>query len=85
MWSYAPALAHRVLEISDALKVAYMSHEIENIRFVISEREAIEYRDAIDRNRGYQESMERPIPLPVPGLFWAKIYGVDVWIKERKS
>lgn len=76
-------LPRRVLRITDALKVAYQQQEIENIRLVITEREAIEYRDALDRNRGFQESVERPIPFPVSGQFWVKLYGVDVWIRER--
>jgi len=82
-WSYAPALAHRVLKISDALKVAYRQDEIENIRLVISEREAIEYRNQLEMNRGYQMATERPVPLPIPGRLWVTVYGVEVWIKDR--
>jgi hypothetical protein len=83
-WSpLTTTLPRRVLKITDALKVAYQQDEIDNIRLVITVQEAIEYRDSLDRNRFTSETIERPIPIPVPGLFWVKLYGVDVWIRER--
>ena len=79
--THGPNLALRCLGISDALKVAYRADEIENIRLVATLQEAIEFRNALDRNRGFTEAMGRPVPLPVAGRYWAHLYGVEVWIK----
>jgi hypothetical protein len=80
-------LANRVMKLQDAIKYAYLEHEIPNIRLVITQQEAMEYRGQLDRMYGFRPGTPQTTqpPIPIPGKYWAHVYGMEVWIKERES
>jgi hypothetical protein len=71
------------VKVADALKCAYLSHEVDNICLVISQEEADEFLRTWEQAQMYRARPNDPMPRPIPGRLWGQVYGVNVWIKER--